>query len=48
MQSVLIANTKGILAKDERVRSRMTVEAIASSQTEKQSGYFGPGASMGI
>ncbi len=48
MQSVLIANTKGILAKDERVRSRMTVEAIASSQTEKQSGYFGPGASMGF
>lgn len=48
MQSVLIANTKGILAKDERIRSRMTVEAIASSQTEKQSGYFGPGASMGF
>ncbi|NDO46442.1 TldD/PmbA family protein [Clostridium sp. MD294] len=47
-QSVLIANTKGVLAKDERVRSRMTVEAIASSQTEKQSGFFGPGASMGF
>lgn len=48
MQSVLIANTKGILAEDERVRTRMTVEAIASSQTEKQSGHFGPGASMGF
>lgn len=48
IQDVLIANTLGTWAEDKRVRSRMTVESIASSQTEKQSGYFGPGASMGF
>ncbi len=48
VQEVLIANTRGVWAEDKRVRTRMTVESIASSQTEKQSGYFGPGASMGF
>lgn len=48
VQNVLIANTIGTFAQDQRVRTRMTVESIASSQTEKQSGYFGPGASMGF
>ena len=48
VQNVLIANTMGTFAQDERVRTRMTVESVASSQTEKQSGHFGPGASMGF
>ncbi|MEY8319621.1 TldD/PmbA family protein [Lachnospiraceae bacterium 46-61] len=48
VQNILIANTMGTFAQDQRVRTRMTVESIASSQTEKQSGYFGPGASMGF
>ena len=48
VQEVFIANTRGVWAEDTRVRTRMTIEAIASSQTEKQSGYFGPGASMGF
>ncbi len=48
VQNVLIANTMGTFAQDERVRTRMRVESVASSQTEKQSGHFGPGASMGF
>lgn len=48
VKNVLIANTEGLWAEEQRVRSRFTVEAIASSSTEKQSGHMGPGASKGF
>lgn len=46
-QNVLIANTEGLWAEDERVRTRITVSAVASKDNEKQTGYFGPGALKG-
>lgn len=47
VQNVLIANTEGVWAEDERVRTRAVINAIASSDNEKQNGYFGPGAMKG-
>ncbi len=47
-QDVLIANSEGVFVTDRRVRTRLAMEAIASSETEKQSGFWGPGASMGF
>ncbi len=47
MKHVLVANTEGIWGEEDRVRSRFTVEAVASSATEKQSGHLGPGGSEG-
>lgn len=46
-QNVLIANTEGLFAEDERVRTRISVSAVASEENEKQTGYFGPGALKG-
>lgn len=46
-QNVLIANTEGLFAEDERVRTRISVSAVASEVNEKQTGYFGPGALKG-
>lgn len=46
-QNVFIANTEGLCKTDRRIRSRVSVNAIASSETEKQTGYFGPGALKG-
>ncbi|MDD4843984.1 MAG: TldD/PmbA family protein [Anaerotignum sp.] len=48
VQNVFIANSEGLWAEEERVRSRFNVEAIASSATEKQSGHLGPGGSVGF
>lgn len=48
VQNVFIANTQGTWVTDERVRTRFTIEAVASSATEKQSGRFGPGGSVGF
>lgn len=48
IQNVLIANTEGLLAEDKRVRTRITVSAVASNESEKQTGYFGPGALKGF
>lgn len=47
MKHVLVANTDGVRGEEERVRSRFTVEAVASSASEKQSGHLGPGGSEG-
>ena len=47
-QNVLIANTNGLFAEDERVRTRVMISAIASNGDEKQTGYFGPGALKGF
>ena len=48
MQDVLIANSNGLWVRDRRIRTRASVTAVASSKTEKQRGYFGPGALKGL
>jgi len=45
---VWIANSNGLYRTDERARNRFTIEAVASSEAEKQSGYFGPGSGTGF
>ncbi len=47
-QEVLVANTKGVWAEDNRIRSRFSIEAVASSASEKQSGRLSPGGSVGF
>lgn len=47
-QSVLIANSEGTFAGDRRIRSRMNIEAVASSGSEMQTGFYGPGAHQGF
>lgn len=46
-KNVLVQFLKA-LGRRRRVRSRFTVEAVASSATEKQSGHLGPGGSVGF
>ena len=48
VQNILVANSEGLWAEDTRVRGRMMVQAIASSETEKQVGYLSPGALSGF
>ncbi|WP_229780742.1 TldD/PmbA family protein [Deinococcus malanensis] len=48
VQRVLIANSEGLWAEDERVQSRLSVSAIAQDGTLRQSGFYGPGASQGL
>ena len=48
VQDVLICNTEGVFASDTRVRSRLTVSAVASDGHENQTGGDNPGASMGF
>jgi TldD protein len=47
-QTMLVANTDGLWAQDERIRSRLYVNAIAEDGTNRASGVSGPGASMGL
>lgn len=47
-QNVLIANSEGLFAEDERNYIRFNMSAIASKQDEKQTGAKSPGAMMGI
>jgi TldD protein len=48
VQDVLIANSEGRWAEDRRVRTRVAIQAVASSGTEKQSASFGPGRLCGL
>ena len=48
IQNVLICNTEGTFVTDQRVWSRMSVNAIASDGTENQTGSCNPGAMMGF
>ncbi|MDO4265986.1 MAG: TldD/PmbA family protein [Eubacteriales bacterium] len=43
-QSVLIANTEGVMAHDRRVKTRLHITATAQDGNETQSSYTGPGA----
>lgn len=47
-QRVMICNSEGLWAEDRRVRTRIAINAIASSGTEFQTGYEAPGRSMGF
>ena len=48
IQDVCIINTKGVFAEDRRIRTRFSIEAVASNETEKQTGSVRPGALMGF
>jgi len=48
VQNILVANSDGLWAEDTRIRGRMMVQAVASSETEKQVGYWGPGSLSGF
>jgi TldD protein len=47
-QKVLIANSEGRWIEDQRVRTRLSIEAVASNGVEMQTGYYGPGAHKGF
>ena len=47
-RSIQIANTEGLLVTDNHTRTRIAVSAVASDGHENQSGFFGPGRSMGL
>ncbi|WP_312699855.1 TldD/PmbA family protein [Sedimentibacter sp.] len=46
-QDIMVANSEGLWREDRRVRSRLGISSVASKNGEMQSGFFGPGASMG-
>jgi TldD protein len=48
VQDVLIANSDGLWVEDRRVRTRFGFQAVASSDTEKQEAFFGPGRLSGL
>lgn len=47
-QKILIANSEEKFIEDQRIRTRLSIEAIASNATEMQSGFYGPGAYQGF
>ncbi|MDI9475226.1 MAG: TldD/PmbA family protein [Natronincolaceae bacterium] len=47
-QNILVANSEGRLAEDERVRTRIAIQSIASKDNEMQTGSYSPGAHMGF
>ncbi len=47
-QNVLIANSEGVLAEDQRIRTRISLQAVAAKDGEMQVGFYGPGAAMGF
>lgn len=47
VQKVWIANSKGTFVYDERVRTRLGINAVAANKESKQSGFNGPGGVYG-
>lgn len=47
-QNILIANSEGRFVEDQRVHSRLAIQATAADGTEMQSGFYGPGAHAGF
>ncbi len=45
---ILVANSDGLLADDDRVRTRMSVQCVATGDTGMQTGYEAPGRTMGF
>ncbi len=48
VQDVCIINSEGLWSTDRRIRTRASVSAVASNESEKQTGYFAPGAMSGF
>ena len=46
-EEIQVFNSEGLATGDTRVRTRLAVQAIASSGAENQTGFKGPGALMG-
>ncbi|MEN3041980.1 MAG: DNA gyrase modulator, partial [Fervidobacterium sp.] len=46
-QYVLIANSEGVYVTDNRVRTRLMINAVAMKDGQMESGFYGPGAGMG-
>jgi TldD protein len=47
-RQILVANTDGLLATDDQVRTRFMVQAVATGDTGMQTGYEGPGGTVGF
>lgn len=47
-QHVLIANSTGVWAEDDRARTRLATAAVAAKGSEMQTGFEGPGAGRGF
>jgi len=45
---ILVANSDGLLADDDRVRTRMSVQAVANRRHRMQTGHEAPGRTMGF
>jgi len=47
-QEVLVANSEGTWTEDRRVRTRHIVQTVAQDGGEVQTGFYGPGLSVGL
>jgi TldD protein len=47
-RQILVANSDGLVATDDQVRTRFMVQAVAAGDTGMQTGYEGPGATVGF
>ena len=45
---ILVANSDGLLAEDDQVRTRFVVQAVAAGDTGMQTGFEGPGRTVGF
>ena len=45
---ILVANSDGLLADDDQVRTRIVVQCVATGDTGMQTGYEAPGRTMGF
>ncbi|AIF50988.1 TldD/PmbA family protein [Pelosinus sp. UFO1] len=48
VQNILIANTEGTYVEDIRSRNRLAISAMATSASEKETGFVGPGYFGGL
>src|SRR5205085_1111421 len=47
-RQILIANSDGVLVEDDQVRTRFMVQCVAVADTGMQTGYEGPGRTIGF
>ena len=46
--NILIATSEGLYTQDRQIRTRMAISAVAEKDADTQTGFFGPGARMGL
>ena len=46
--NIVVANSEGLLARDDQVRTRFMVQCVATGDTGMQTGYEAPGRSVGF